>query len=149
MRAWPECPACNAELQRASSHWEMLACLSCGGVWTDAQASRRIMTTVDRELVKIARDVAMQAAAERAITVASEGARRCPVCATAMTSVRAGHVTLDVCEAHGTWFDRDELGRLARNLEHERISHTPTPPEEPVVASKNAAMLLALIGRGS
>ena len=144
------CPACNAELQRASSHWEMLACLSCGGVWTDAHASRRIMTTVDRELVTIAREVAMQAAdPEHDLAVASEGSRKCPVCAKAMMSVRVGHVTLDVCEPHGTWFDRDELGRLARNLEHERISHTPSPPEEPVVPSKNAAMLLALIGRAS
>src|SRR6185295_1001155 len=100
MRERPECPACNAELQRASSHWEMLACLSCGGVWTDAVASRRIMTTVDRELVKIAREVAMQAADEHDLSVASEGSRKCPVCAKAMMSVRAGHVTLDVCELH-------------------------------------------------
>jgi Zn-finger nucleic acid-binding protein len=105
------------------------------------------MTTVDRELVKIARDVAMQAADADPDVSVTEGSRKCPVCQHAMASVRAGHVTLDVCEPHGTWFDRDELGRLARNLEHERVSHLPAPPPDEPVTSKNAAMLLALIGQ--
>lgn len=106
------------------------------------------MTTVDRELVKLAKEVAMKAAdSEQDLPVAAEGTRQCPVCTRPMASVRSGHVTLDVCEAHGTWFDRDELGRLARNLEHERISHLPAAPDDPPVVSKNAAMLLSLIGR--
>jgi Zn-finger nucleic acid-binding protein len=39
----------------------------------------------------------------------------CPVCETLMNRVNFAHysnVIVDVCKAHGTWFDRDELRRV-------------------------------------
>lgn len=145
-----KCPACGATLTRASSQWEVLACMSCGGVWTDTTASRRITTTVDRELVGIARNAAKHAAESdpRLDGATPDVARACPICSGPLTCVRSGHVPVDVCTAHGTWFDRDELGRLARNLEFERLSVDPDPPasgEEPT--SRTADMLLDLLGR--
>lgn len=154
------CPACRAPLERASSRWEVLACLACGGVWTDTGASRRITNTVDRELVTIAKEVAKRAtesdpAYERMSNVPANMVRQCPICAGALACVRSGHVAVDVCAAHGTWFDKDELGRLARNLEFERVSALPTPnasspyrgADEPAT-SRNAEMLLSILGRG-
>jgi Zn-finger nucleic acid-binding protein len=135
---------------RASSQWEVLACMACGGVWADAEASRRIATTVDREIVSIAKRAATHAAESepRLERLTPDGARACPVCGGALRSVRSGHVPVDVCAPHGTWFDRDELGRLARNLEFERLSLEPSPPSsgaEPT--SRTAEMLLDLLGR--
>ena len=121
--------------------------MSCGGVWTDPSASRRITKTVDRELVSIATQIAKRAAGSEAKATTSPDVRRlCPTCGAPLACVRSGHVAVDVCAAHGTWFDRDELGRLARNLEFERLSLDPPDPDEPAT-SRTAAMLLDLLGR--
>jgi Zn-finger nucleic acid-binding protein len=155
------CPACSAPLQRASSRWEVLACLSCGGVWTDSAASRQITTTVDRELVAIAKEAAKLAKEtdstyERMSNIEAHTGRLCPVCAGTLACIRSGHVAIDVCAHHGTWFDKDELGRLARNLEYERVSAPPATgpyrarPDEPEAPamSQNAEMLISILGRG-
>lgn len=148
------CPACRAPLQRASSRWEVLACLACGGVWTDSAASRRITTSVDRELVTIAKDAAKNASDTdstyaRISDVELQEARLCPICAGGLAQLRTGHVALDVCAHHGTWFDKDELGRLSRNLEFDRLSTSPPAPMEDAPAtSRNAEMLLTLLGQG-
>jgi len=129
----------------------VLACLACGGVWTDANASRRITTTVDRELVTIAKDAAKRASETdstyaRISDVEQHSARACPICAGTLECVRTGNVAIDVCAQHGTWFDKDELGRLSRNLEFERVSAAPT--EEAPATSRNAEMLLSILGMG-
>jgi Zn-finger nucleic acid-binding protein len=142
----PVCPACKAPLVRASSRWEVLACLSCGGVWTDPSASRRITSTVDRELVGIAADVAKRAVESAPDVPTPDSRRMCPSCGAPLACVRSGRVAVDVCSAHGTWFDRDELGRLARNLEFERLSLDPPVGDEPAT-SRTAAMLLEILGR--
>jgi Zn-finger nucleic acid-binding protein len=147
------CPACRAPLQRASSRWEVLACLSCGGVWTGSAASRQITTTVDRELVAIAKEAAKRAKEtdstfERISEIEAHAARQCPICAGTLACVRSGHVAIDVCAQHGTWFDKDELGRLSRNLEFERASAAPaSATDEPPAFSRNAEMLLSILGR--
>lgn len=149
------CPACRAPLHRASSRWEVLACLACGGVWTDGAASRQITSSVDRELVTIAKEAAKLAKEtdstyERMSDVELQVGRRCPVCDGVLACVRTGHVAIDVCAEHGTWFDKDELGRLARNLEFERVSGAPAEPRAPEdspALSRNAEMLLSILGR--
>jgi Zn-finger nucleic acid-binding protein len=134
----------------------VLACLACGGVWTDGAASRRITATVDRELIAIAKEAAKHAKEtdstfERMSDVELKAGRKCPICDGVLACVRSGHVAIDVCASHGTWFDKDELGRLARNLEFERTS-TPDriaiPSEDPPALSRNAEMLLSILGRG-
>lgn len=148
------CPACRAPLQRASSRWEVLACLACGGVWTDSAASRQITSTVDRELVTIAKEAAKRAKEtdstyERISDVETKIGRKCPVCDGVLACVRAGHVAIDVCAEHGTWFDKDELGRLSRNLEFERVSAAPAASvaDDIPAVSRNAEMLIAILGR--
>lgn len=151
MNRCPACPACGADLVQGPSTWQVLACLSCGGVWADVPASRQITTTVDRELVGMAKKVAEHAESTPDLEPLPRRSRRCPICGGGLTAVRSAHVSLDVCAEHGTWFDRDELGRLARNLEYERIStEMGAPPgseRDPVATSRNATMLLDLLGR--
>jgi len=131
------CPSCNETLQPARTTWHVLACSGCGGVWTDAAASRRIVSVVDRELVEVA-NVAAAQVADRETPDPNASTRGCPVCSAVLRPVRAARVTVDVCAEHGTWFDRDELGRLARNLAYERTS-------DPGEQAGSTTMLLDLL----
>jgi Zn-finger nucleic acid-binding protein len=119
-------------------------------VWTDTAASRQIVRVADRELVEIASKVAEAVSDDDAVGRRSVyDARKCPVCSRDLTSIRAARVTIDVCPEHGTWFDRDELGRLARNLEYERMS-MPTPDSavrSEGTTTPSSEMLLAILGR--
>jgi len=45
----------------------------------------------------------------------AEGARRCPICSSLMQTVRREGDSIDVCEDHGVWLDRDELTRMFEN----------------------------------
>lgn len=114
------CPACLAPLVAAPVAWTVLVCNACGGVWADATASTRITRTVCRDLVDVAKQAARRADDERTSIVDRE--RCCPACNATLRHDKLGGVALDVCDAHGTWFDRDELGRVARNLDYERKS---------------------------
>jgi len=114
------CPACGAPLASASTQWPMLTCHACGGVWTDAAAAARLATAMDREILDVGK-LAAQHAAESSPRISDIG-RACPVCHKPLDRVRRARVVLDECKEHGTWFDRDELGRVARNLEYERTS---------------------------
>jgi Zn-finger nucleic acid-binding protein len=148
--AEPRCPACGALLAPSESRWHVLACNACGGVWTDSEAARHIATAVDRELVGLAKEVASHAKEDVRLSMPGTP-RPCPVCQRALQEVRAARVNVDVCSEHGAWFDRDELGRLARNLEFQR-RETPPPVgyrESAIPESENphsSEMLLALLG---
>jgi len=65
---------------------------------------------LDFELVAAAELVARSA---RSPDACSRHERACPVCAMTLTQTSMAGVTVDVCFAHGTWFDRDEVTRIA------------------------------------
>jgi Zn-finger nucleic acid-binding protein len=107
-------------MTRATLSDLVLTCERCGGVWADTETSERITKAIHIEIVDVAK-LAAKAATDSGIPVpVDDGKRQCPMCACTLARVRTGRVMLDVCTTHGTWFDRDELGRVARNLEHER-----------------------------
>jgi Zn-finger nucleic acid-binding protein len=118
----------------------MLACDACGGVWTDAPTARHIVTLVDREIVRLASAVA-ELAGDGPTPLPSPDARRCPICARPLAPVKAARVTIDVCPDHGTWFDRDEVGRLSRNVAYERASSP-----DPTTLPSGCDVLLGLLG---
>ncbi len=45
----------------------------------------------------------------------AEGERPCPICGERMSTDRSFEIALDVCDAHGVWFDRDEIQFLLKN----------------------------------
>lgn len=142
------CPACVAPLVAAPLGWVVLTCNGCGGVWADQAASARINRMVCRDLVSVAKQAAKRADDERPSVV--DGERRCPVCSGGLRNENVAGVSLDVCDAHGTWFDRDELGRLARNLDYERKSavdlSSAARAEEPQPPASSLELLNALLG---
>lgn len=121
----PICPACGGGLsQQQNVPWVVLTCNTCGGVWTDKDATERVATNVDRELMDIASGAAKKCSGEHQ-AVSPTDKRSCPICGQALIPIRHARVAIEICREHGTWFDRDELGRMARNSDFERRSQTP------------------------
>lgn len=93
-------------------------CPSCGGVWLGTECARQFSMELPAE--------ALELAAKHA-ALAQESAKTlplidCPVCGTRMarTHASAAHLDLDYCDKHGTWYDRNELGAIARVLSNSR-----------------------------
>lgn len=105
------CPRCKAALFATTVHEvTLLGCGLCGGIFLDNDGSTYVTRRADPEIAKLA-DRAATHGAGRLVDLRAERVE-CPVCATTMGRVRAGGIDLDVCAAHGTWFDRDELHRV-------------------------------------
>jgi len=89
-------------------------CPRCEGIWAEAASLEQICA--DRE--KQAAVLGMASTLSIPTAVALEANIRyvpCPVCRKLMNRVNFAHcskVVVDVCQQHGTWFDKDELRRI-------------------------------------
>lgn len=112
------CPACEESLaaQRVRDVW-LQVCAWCDGLWVPA-------TNLDALVRRMGEDPARAASAglgrsQPVARPAFDGAvvyRRCPECRQHMVRKNFGRtsgVVVDWCGGHGTWFDADELGRVA------------------------------------
>ncbi len=107
------CPRCRVDMQAiVIGNTHLRECSKCEGIWADTDSLQHICA--DRE---------QQAAVlgiPRALTVDANSLENvryvpCPVCDKLMNRVAFAHcsrVVVDVCRAHGTWFDKDELRRI-------------------------------------
>jgi Zn-finger nucleic acid-binding protein len=88
-------------------------CRACGGLWLDRAIFEQLGTSRERQGAVLG---ALPAPTVPAV-VALEAVqyRPCPACHQRMNRVnyakRSG-VVIDVCKAHGLWFDQDELRRV-------------------------------------
>lgn len=92
---------------------ELRECPKCEGIWADAGALQQICA--DREQQAAVLGVAIPIPQPLNAPLESVRYVPCPVCRQLMHRVnfaRCSHVVVDVCRAHGTWFDRDELRRV-------------------------------------
>jgi len=87
-------------------------CGSCGGIWVDNDGSRRIVQSLDTAVANLALRASEHATAR---PDTSRAGLPCPSCAQPLRRVRISRaeVDVDICDAHGTWFDRDELTSVA------------------------------------
>jgi Zn-finger nucleic acid-binding protein len=129
------CPACGSALaplegSAVSAH----VCPACGGTWLGSDASVHIMRglgdDVTRGLAAVTVDVAKHATVNAPPDVPGRG---CPLCGSALYPMNVAGVVVDSCPAHGTWFDRDELGRVATACKklHEQ-GELDTPARAPI-----------------
>lgn len=107
------CPRCRVDMQDVLiGKTNLQECSKCEGIWVDKDSLQKICD--DRE---------EQSAVLGMATPLPDGDNfemnvryvPCPVCSTLMNRVnfaRCSHVVVDVCRAHGTWFDKDELRRI-------------------------------------
>ena len=108
------CPKCNGSAMQTvkvgkSSLWE---CPACEGMWLDATTLEVICAEKDQQAAVLGMASAPREAAH---VETSFRYVPCPVCRQLMNRVnfaKMSGVIVDVCKAHGTWFDRDELRRL-------------------------------------
>jgi Zn-finger nucleic acid-binding protein len=87
-------------------------CPKCEGIWADTDSLQKICADREQQAAVLG-----TASTQPVDTRALENIRYvpCPVCSKLMNRVmfaRCSGVVVDVCKAHGTWFDKDELRRI-------------------------------------
>jgi uncharacterized protein len=107
------CPACRNE-EMIVVEWrkiELDICVTCRGVWFDADELRLLLDQLQLRTEEIGRPPAEKTA---------EAARKCPHCRRKMLKVLVGPgvgVMIDRCRnGHGLWFDGGELDTVIGNL---------------------------------
>jgi Zn-finger nucleic acid-binding protein len=104
------CPRCALPLVEGRAGEVVLrGCGGCGGVWLDNESARHALNEPATGAIELAKRASGRASRhpDRVALV------RCPTCRA--TLGRVAHPTgleIDVCPAHGTWFDGDELARV-------------------------------------
>jgi Zn-finger nucleic acid-binding protein len=109
------CPRCQVGMNAVVlGQANLRECPRCEGIWAEAASLEQICA--DRE--KQAAVLGMAATLSTPTSVEIEANIRyvpCPVCRKLMNRVNFAHcskVVVDVCQQHGTWFDKDELRRI-------------------------------------
>ena len=113
------CPRCSRQLHLAHVKGVSLhGCGGCGGLWLDNGSTNQVLARVCSEVTTMA-SLAAQNARQQ---VDLAGAIRCPECHRGLRRVPGGDPSLlvDICDEHGTWFDRDELQQVAALAERRR-----------------------------
>jgi len=129
------CPACGKPLAATKvGELDVQECGACGGLWLDRAVFEQLGTSRERQGAVLG---ALPApATPQAVKLEQVLYRPCPACRQRMNRVnyaRRSGVVLDVCKAHGIWFDPDELRRVlafvagggldrARELEIEELN---------------------------
>lgn len=108
------CPSCSVALSRARvGDMDVQACQVCGGLWLERAVFERLGASRERQGAVLG---VLPAPVEQGVTAMEPvHYRPCPACAQRMNRVnyaRRSAVILDVCKAHGIWFDQDELRRV-------------------------------------
>jgi Zn-finger nucleic acid-binding protein len=107
------CPRCKVNMDAVMIGKENLReCPHCEGIWVDMASLQRICADREEQAAVLGNAAPLPTA-----DGTSENIRYlpCPVCNTLMNRVNfahCSHVIVDVCRAHGTWFDKDELRRI-------------------------------------
>ncbi len=117
----PVCPHCAIPLAVGTRGAVTLhGCGNCGGLWVGPQLASRLATVLDPDAMALA-DLASQNARPF-----PELAKQplCPDCRAPLrrAKVDGPNVDIDYCDAHGTWFDREELQTVERFIDQRRRS---------------------------
>jgi Zn-finger nucleic acid-binding protein len=89
-------------------------CPRCEGIWADAASLEQICQDREKQAAVLGMAAPLPEAADGEIEQKIQYVP-CPVCNKLMNRVNfahCSHVVVDVCNPHGTWFDKDELRRI-------------------------------------
>lgn len=109
------CPKCRISMLRCPDlHTELNGCPSCGGVWLDNDTATALVAGDQAAVMDFVTSIETYAAeAEAAGTYRERAAAsqpQCPTCDEPLAEVVvAGDVVVDLCQSHGTFFDRSEV----------------------------------------
>jgi Zn-finger nucleic acid-binding protein len=106
------CPRCRTPMNEGRrGSVTVLGCGRCGGVWLDNPTAQRLVKSGDSHVVAMADE----AAAHASVLGVPSGPCACPVCSQPLREVMVppSGVHVDVCDLHGTWFDRGEIQKAS------------------------------------
>ena len=97
------------------------ACTACGGLFIDNAATQELVRAFDRDLVSIATTLGIG----KGETIGPGVMQRdlaCPQCSGRLETVTlpSARLDVDICAEHGTWFDANELPKVARAYRRRR-----------------------------
>lgn len=105
------CPRCKGQLaSKELAHVIVRECEGCQGLWVDADSFQAVCE--DRAKQALLSGMAKGPEVKTSASAAQVTYLPCPDCGKMMNRVnfaRVSGILMDVCKAHGTWFDRDEL----------------------------------------
>ena len=102
------CPACRGDMQAVRlGDVSTLECLSCDGLWLDAEAFEGICINREAQAAVLHKSTTNPPALEKRVSY-----RPCLRCGTMMNRINFGRLSgtiVDVCKGHGTFLDHGEL----------------------------------------
>lgn len=131
----------------------MAGCFRCGGAWLDNRAAQWIVNVKHTPAMKAfvaALPASSGAPVDRGYRDAGYRGKRCPVCEVELASklLQTPGITVDVCEADGTYFDALELLRIFRGREkaeewaEQAQVHAPSPAQQDGLIAEMALAIL-------
>ena len=126
------CPTCAVPLGAVRAEGvAVFACASCAGRWVPAASFRAVAAqTPERPLAPVERARLRAKATAKPVPHDARPALLCPECRRGLQRrlmTPYGPVRVDLCRAHGVWFDAGELERWAEFV-REGGTTLPTPP---------------------
>ncbi|MBX3200521.1 MAG: zf-TFIIB domain-containing protein [Labilithrix sp.] len=116
------CPRCLRALTTyLAGVFVVDACVDCGGLFIDNLATQELMRAFDRDLVSVATTLGIGKGETLPSGVIQKNLA-CPRCSggLAAVSLPSAGVEVDICQEHGTWFDANELPKVARAYRRRR-----------------------------
>lgn len=115
------CPACKGMLRSfARQGWSFDRCPACAGIWLPQGSLEHLWQHPEADGVAIAWAESVDRLPGRGLPAPEPNGsfyHPCPDCRQPMNRVHCGgQVMLDVCRAHGAWFDAGELAQLGAAL---------------------------------
>jgi Zn-finger nucleic acid-binding protein len=109
------CPHCRSDLSVISlGATNVHECPKCEGLWVDVDTFNAICADREKQALVIG-SLPVPGAAASDFKLDDVRYIPCPQCRKLMNRVNFAHnsgVVLDICKAHGVWFDREELRRI-------------------------------------
>lgn len=106
------CPCCDLNLDwDQAGEVKLLRCPQCDGFWV----ARDTMARIEDKARAEAKSPPVSDVLKESLALDARPYLKCPACGELMRRRRYGKrsaVIIDVCAAHGTWLDADELQRL-------------------------------------
>ena len=124
------------------------ACGECGGLWLRNADMIRILSTRDPAAQELD-EIAMERSVARPVGL---DLFTCCECPEKLTRHVVARVTIAVCKAHGTWFDRGQLTLVMKRItaaEDDSFEAAAAEGDEMAnaeIAARNTAVLIAIIG---
>jgi Zn-finger nucleic acid-binding protein len=147
------CPRCRVAMEAVVvGKTGLRECSKCEGLWLDATSFQEICEDRDKQAAVLG--IASSKGPGEFNDWENVHYLPCPVCNGLMNRVqfaKCSHVIVDVCKAHGTWFDKDELRRIvefiraggmvkAREMEIDELEHKRSEAKAAEMASSVEAI---------